>query len=360
MTAVVIDRALSNDPSASLGDQRRKQEGGAERSAPVGAVERRARESFPSILSGRRRRLFAVLLANGAAQAGAAVAFAFCVTWAGRAQDPAAIAAIVALAAGLFWLRVREIGDSTRLGLDFVAEVRLALFDGALDPGRRGGHGVAMSRMTNDLAALKNWAGYGLARSFTSVLAFSGCLAAAATMSWAYVASIAVPACLILALGWILAPRLSERVATVRAHRGRLANRLAETLLAIDLLRAHDQIARRRRLIRRRGEELNEALLNQMQAASLLRAAPDLLAPIAFVGALGLGAPIRGESVAFLLLAGLAAGPLRQALRALEHRAAFLVARERLRPGLGEPSRAHPRTRGDAREKTPQAAVQTC
>ena len=300
----------------------------------------------PPILNRRRRIWFARLIANGVLQAVAVIALPFAVLSIGAADLETAwpaVLAVLILAAAALGLRVIELTDAERLGLDYVAEVRMALFDGLSDSSARGGRGVAMSRMLNDLSALKNWAGFGLARSFSAGLAFLGCLIAAATFSWVYAAAILAPAAVLLMVGAVLSTPLRTRVAEVRSARGRLANLLGEALLSREVLQNYDQMGRVRRRVRRAARALNDHSTRRMQAAAVLRAAPDALMPLAIATAVLLGAPLRAESVGLMLLAGLAAGPLRQAMRAIEYRAAFLIARDRLTPGLRRRRKAAPK-----------------
>lgn len=302
----------------------------------------------PPILNRDRRFWFARLIANGAVQAAAAIALPFAVLSigpGGLGEAWPGVLGLLALAALALGLRVVELADAERLGLDYVAEVRMALFDGLTDSSARGGRGVAMSRMLNDLSALKNWAGFGLARSFSAGLAFLGCLIAAAMFSWTHAVAILAPATAILAIGALLSTPLRARVAAVRSARGRLANLLGEALLSRELLQSYGQMSRVRRRVRRAGRALNAEAARRIRVAAALRAAPDALMPLAIATAIVLGAPLRAESVGLMLLAGLAAGPLRQALRAIEYRTAFLIARERLAPGLRRRRKAAPAPR---------------
>lgn len=306
------------------------------------------------------------LLANGAAQAGLAIALPFTILYADfdpadgfGAEEIQALALIGALAAALIGLRILELAQAERLGLHYVAQVRLALFDGLTSGAARTGHGAAMSRLMNDLTALKQWVGYGVARCGSAGLALGGCILAATMFSPWHALAIAAPCALVGLAAAVLAPVLTARTGAVRTARGRLANRLGETLLALDTLRAYDQTDRHRRRVKRATRDLETTLLDRMRVAAALRAAPDMVAPLAVVGAIAFGLPLRADSVGLVLLAGLAVGPLRQLLRAVEHRAAFVVARERLTSAMPKaaPRRARRPSGDEAAASEPEIGL---
>lgn len=304
---------------------------------------------FPAILTGPRRIIFARLVINGVLQAGAALSLPFAILALPQTSTPNApsvmeILPVAALSGAVAVLRILELSDAQRLGLDYVAEMRLRLFDGLASGLARSSHGVAMARMMNDLSALRNWVGLGLARSVSAGLALAGCVLAASAISENYAFAVAVPvASLGLVTACLVSP-LRARVGEVRRLRGRLAKRLGEILPVIAESRSRGAQAKARRRIERAGAALIDAQQAQIRVAAILRAIPDLLLPCAVLAALGLavqpeqaatGSAGHGAAaVGLVLLAGLAAGPFRQLLRAIEYRAAFVVARERLAPGI--------------------------
>lgn len=304
------------------------------------------RAALPPILAGARRALVARLIANGALQAGIAIALAFAVFASAGAFEPRTLALVGALAAALVLLRVVELNDAERLGLDYVMQVRLMLFDALIDGRKPMGHGVAMTRLMNDLSALKNWVGLGLARSLSSGLALAGLLVSAALLSLEHFLVILAPSVGVAMVAAALARPLFRRVGAVRSKRGRLANLLGEALLARRTLRAFGEARRSRRRVRTASEELSLALQRRVRVAAVLRGLPELYLPLAVITAVALDGPVASGAVALLLLAGLATGPLRQMLRAIEYRAAFVVAQERLSAGLNaEPDRSKRRAK---------------
>ncbi|MEO1458566.1 MAG: hypothetical protein AAFV49_13530 [Pseudomonadota bacterium] len=295
---------------------------------------RRPAQPFPRILSGARRWLFARLLANGACQAAGTLALPLLLGASSGLGALETAAGLAVLAGGLVALRVQELRDAERLGLDYVSEIRLRLFDG-LAEGRGTAHGIAMTRLMNDLSALRQWVGLGLARSLSAALAFAGCAGAAALMSEAHLALILGPALLVLTAGTAILLPLAARVREVRRRRGRLARLLGEGLLALPAAQGPAETRAIRRRVARASARLTDALLARIRSASLLRVLPEAVLPLALIGAVATGFEAGGDQLGIILLAGLAAGPLTQLLRAAEYRIAFTVARTRLSPALG-------------------------
>lgn len=291
--------------------------------------------ALPAILSGRRRWLFLRLVANGAAQAAATVALPFVISSAGGMSLATAAGALGGLGAALMALRVAELRDAERLGLDYVAETRLGLFDGLMEGRASTAHGIAMSRLMNDLSALRNWVGLGLARSVTAGLALVGCLAAGASLSPVALAAIGLPVAGVALAASVMVRPLGRRTGEVRTARGRLARLLGEALLAREMLVDFGQTRRMRRRVSTASDSLTDRLRARISVAAALRGLPDTVLPGAVVVALLAGLPAADQSVGIVLLAGIAAGPLRQAMRAIEYRAAFAVGRDRLSGALG-------------------------
>lgn len=304
--------------------------------APAAAEAGAPPAGLPGLLAGRRRRwAFARLLANGLVQAGAAVALPFAIASQAGGATATGLAGLAGLAALLVAAKALEFIEAERLGADYVQRVRLSLLDGLLAGTASTRHGVAMSRLMNDLSALKDWVGLGLARLIVAPLALGGCLAAAALISPLHLLLLVVPVLLVGLLGGVLIAPLRRRVWEVRRCRGRLAARVGETLLARDLLRSFGQGGRGRRRVARAGLALYQSQVHRMKLAGLVRAMPDMVLPMTILLAVAAGLSFRSDTVSIALLAGLAADPVRKALRAIEYRAAFVVARERLLPGLG-------------------------
>ncbi|MEO1276528.1 MAG: hypothetical protein AAFV96_14470 [Pseudomonadota bacterium] len=293
----------------------------------------RVPSDFPRILAGKRRWMFALLLLNGAGQAGGTLLLPIILASSGSLGPSITALGLAALTGGLIVLRAQELRGAERLGLDYVLEVRLRLFDGLLE-GRGTAHGIAMSRLMNDLSALRQWVGLGLARSFSAALAFAGCACAAALMSKAHLVTILGPAALVLIVGSTALLPLAARAREVRRRRGKLARLLGESLAVLPALQERQAGRAARRRVARASGRLNEALLDRIRVASILRVLPDAILPLVLIAAVAAGLQTGGDQLGLILLAGLAAGPLTQGLRAAEYRIAFSVARDRLAPAL--------------------------
>ncbi|MEM9763079.1 MAG: hypothetical protein AAF968_11285 [Pseudomonadota bacterium] len=277
--------------------------------------------------------MFALLLLNGTGQAGGALLLPLALGASSSLGPGVTALGLALLTGGMVALRIRELRDAERLGLDYVAEVRLRLFDGLME-GRGTAHGIAMSRLMNDLSALRQWVGLGLARSFSAALAFCGCAIAAAMMSEAHLVAILSPAALVLAAGFATLLPLARRVREVRRRRGKLAKLLGESLAALPGSQHLETSATLRRRVARASVKLKEALLDRIKVASVLRVLPDAVLPLVLICAVATGLETGDAQLGLILLAGLAAGPLTQGLRAAEYRIAFSVARDRLSPAL--------------------------
>lgn len=294
------------------------------------------RRGLPNLLAGERRAIFGRLVGNGVLQAAATLTIPLAVQ--SLATDGARwplLLGLSAAAALLLLLRVVELVDAERLGQRYVTEVRLALFDAVVDGRSTSGHGVTMTRLLNDLMALKNWVGLGVARSCVAAIALAGCVGAAALLDRGLALVVLVPIVVTAIAAASIAAPLRRRVRAVRRERGRLANRLATLLLSLELVRAATVKTRSRSRIVQASRRMTQALEARMWPIGLLRALPQLVLPavIVLVSVVPTGAASSDILIA-VLLAGLAMGPLAAGARALEYHAAYDVARDRLTPAL--------------------------
>ncbi len=306
---------------------------------------------FPRIYAGRRRRWLQRLVLNGLAQGAAAFVLAHMLQRALTATraGEAAVWPVVAMAATglLIWaLRVAEAADAERVGQDYVMRVRIRLFDrlmeGRDDHARRRRFGVPMSRMVNDLNALRNWVSVGVARSLVASIMVVVLLVTMATIDAAIAAALAGLVAVAVGVMLVAAPTLRSRVREARRRRGRLANNLGEKLLARETVRQFSRLGRERRRIRRQSDRLAQSLVLRARWAQLLRAAPAALLPIALAALVWLaaGAAIPLESVVVaVLVVGLLTAQLTELARAFDYRLTFEEGRERIGDLLGRARR---------------------
>ena len=81
-------------------------------------------------------------------------------------------------------------------------------------------------------------------------------------------------------------------------------------------------------------QKLVDTQSKRIRIAGIMRALPDAILPGSIVLALVLELPARADAVSMVMLAGLAADPIRKAAMALEYRTAFVIARQRLQPAV--------------------------
>lgn len=316
--------------------------------------------SFPRVLSRRRRALVAQLVANGLAQAGAALIGARSLHAAiAGAPDPHEVGALAASGAALLALRVHAGAVAERLGQDYVTRVRLRIFEATAArpahaaPARAG---LALTRVITDLSSLRRWVSDGIARS----------IVAAVTLAGAFVVLAKAHPAASLALGGVslgcaaaaaaLAPLLRANVREARRRRGRLANNLGEKLLAARTVRQLGRTDAELARVRTHSGWLRDALVRRARAAEAIAALPDLATPLALATWIALrGASEPGELAAGALVLGVLGGALRDLARALEHRIAFAEGRRRIAELLAAPRLTEKRRPKELRGNGPLA-----
>jgi ABC-type bacteriocin/lantibiotic exporter with double-glycine peptidase domain len=142
-----------------------------------------------------RRKLLALLVANGLGQAACATLLGYGVRHAfdrlvrHSGTVTVELYAIIGFgflvaAAGSGWLRARERYDAERLGQHYVHSLRLALYDrlSAMSPRmlQRRTHGAVILRFVGDLTQIRQWVSLGLARLVVGCTTVAGTLAALA------------------------------------------------------------------------------------------------------------------------------------------------------------------------------------
>lgn len=315
-------------------------------SGRAAAPRARERRRLPPLLAGPRRRAMAALIGNGALQFAGAVALAAAVVNLDLRGPPSALglALLCALVGAQIALRTLELWQAERFGQDYVQETRLALLRSILRARDAPDHGVAMTRLVNDLTSLKNWVATGVARSIVAALSLAGCLVAAAIIDGRLALALALPIGVTLTVVALMYRPLARRTRAARRARGRMASALGEALLdrAAAPSPSIEKAAEKRlqRVIARRGARLAEALAQRMRCVGLLRAAPEAVAPLLITGLAAFQAlDALPGGLGLLLLAALLAGPAQTLARAAEHHVSFAEARRRLETALNAPRR---------------------
>lgn len=306
---------------------------------------------LPRIIAGSRRKRFALLVANGFAQALTAVATALLVRrgFDGLVVAPAAGAtsgALVLVAAMLTvislnaWLRWRGNFDAERLGQGYVHAVRLRLFRHIVAIGAEGARqmsrGALMLRFVGDLSATRNWVSLGLSRLTVSGLATTLALGALAVIDPVIAAAVGIAVVTAAVLALAIGPRLRSRTREARYHRGRIAALINDRIAHLGVVEVFGQERREVRRVRRVSRELRSALVKQARVVGLLRALSEASAAIASICALAVGAvqvgagnATPGTVVAAMVVAGLLAPRLNDLGRVYEYWNAAGIAREK-------------------------------
>ena len=307
--------------------------------------------ALPPILSGRRRTLFAFLLANGAGQALVATATALLVQNGFDAlvtsTAPPENANASLFAAGMLatilataWLRWRAMLDGERLGQSYVHAVRMRLFRhitaiGA-DGARQMSRGALVLRFVGDLTAIRNWVSLGLSRLTVSGLATLLALAALAAVEPVIATAVGIAVAAAAAITLTIGPRLRARTREARRHRGRIAALINDRIAHLGVVESFGQEERETRRVRRASRKLRDALIDRARVVGLLRALAEASAGFASLCALVVGAlqvaageATPGAVVAAMVVAGLLAPRLSDLGRVYEYWNAAAIAREK-------------------------------
>ncbi len=299
------------------------------------------RDGLPSVVGQGRWRHLLALVANGAAQAAAAVVVAGATEAGfdrlGGPLDPWAVAAVAGAlllaTAALAHLRARERVVAERLGQAYVHEVRLGLYDRLAATSARRLHHVANGsiglRFVGDLSTLRRWVSLGLARlvvAGTTVLT-------TLTVLWLVEPTLAVVSGLAVAAGaavaFIQAPALRGAEREARRRRSRLAGRMTELVASVAVVQANGAVDRERRRVRRLSRRLEAAMIDRAQHLGRLTALAESTTGVASGGVLvaGLVSGLAAPRVAgAMVIVGLLVPQLRGLARVHEYHQGARVA----------------------------------
>ncbi|MDQ3627533.1 MAG: ABC transporter ATP-binding protein/permease [Actinomycetota bacterium] len=308
---------------------------------------------LPRPLGRSRLRLFATLVAIGVGQAVAAIIVGMLVQHGFdtlvNGSVPLTAAGGLPIAAGLTAgvlmlavLRGVERLAAERLGQHYVIEVRETLFVHltrvpARSLGRRH-RGSMLMRFVGDLSALRSWVSLGLSRLLVGGVAVGLSMTVLAVISLRL--GLAVGGVLLLgALGtWAASPYLMSRTRYARGRQSRLTGEVTERLTQVAVLQAAGQERRENKRVRRRSQEVADAVVARAGATGLTRAVAEGTAAAATVAALLVGAvevqagrTSAGTVVAAVTITGLLAGHLRDLGRVGEYATGAKVARQAAR-----------------------------
>lgn len=296
---------------------------------------------LPRILWRRRRWIFLGLVANGVAQAAAAIGGALAIRYLfdalGGVAEPGAqleflqaAGLLLGLALVAVLLRVVERREGERLSQDYVAAVRLKLFDAIADTPSwvlaRRSRGPLMLRFASDLTAVQQWVGRGLGRLTVGSLSVLGLLVALVLCNAWLGMIVGLVGLAGAGTVWLLGLPLERRVAETRRQRGRLAAHISDNLDSLAALhlfgRRHDE----RRRLRRDSRRLGELAVARAWLSGTVRVLPDAVHGLSLVLVLVVGAHLLvagaidiGALVAAMAMVGLLALPLRDLARVFDY-----------------------------------------
>ncbi len=314
---------------------------------------------LPALCTRSRARPLALLLANGLAQAAAAVAkvlllrhifdLLVAVSQGNRGASVSAVGlSLAGLAMASGWLRWRESFDAERLGQSYVHHVRLALFDRlhSITPRTVNGlsRGGLLLRFVGDLSALRQWVSVGLARSFVAGAMALGTIVALSLLDPALAGAVLAVLVVGTALGLRSGRTFRGAVRQARRQRARLATTVHERLGALATTLAFGRVGRERQRLARRSRLLRDAMVERARSSGSLAGLSEATAALAVAVVLVVGAQrvagghsTPGTVVAALIVARMLIAPLHRLGRAYQLWQAAGVARLKLEEFLTLP-----------------------
>ncbi|WP_328609761.1 ABC transporter ATP-binding protein/permease [Amycolatopsis sp. NBC_00345] len=236
-----------------------------------------------------------------------------------------------------------------RLAQSYVHAVRVRLFDHVSGSQNwaadRRAVGVTVLRFTGDSAALRNWAGEGVAALVVDgvfvvctmgVLAVMLPAAGAAAAGWLVI-------CLGVAL--LFGRALRSRVREARRQTGRLASFVNERVTYAAVMQSLGRIRRERRLLSRHSRRFSEAMVRQAGSVGRLVATAEAARIGIVVAVIGAAVEVgaRADVITSLVsIAGFLGGPLVSLTQAQEAWQRSKIARLRITEVIGTPALLSP------------------
>ncbi len=307
---------------------------------------------LPPVMSGRRRRILAILVAIALGQSCAAIALAWLVRGIVDAQIRAtsarswiwlAAAPLFVLAVGL--LRRSERIYAERLAQSYIHRVRRALFERLCRSDvvelQRVHRGALLLRFIGDLSSIGEWVSVGIARLMVTAIAVGATLLVLALYDLRAAALVGVLLAGGFATAAFLGGGLNAAMIHVRRRRARLAANLAEKSHGFLVVNAFAQGRREARKLRRQSARLKSAMIERARRAGTLDAVADITAALMIVAALAYGvlahasgAVSAGVVVACVTIVAQLAAPVRDMARVYERWCRYRLSREKIRAHL--------------------------
>ncbi|GAB3593255.1 putative multidrug resistance ABC transporter ATP-binding/permease protein YheI [Corynebacterium faecale] len=288
---------------------------------------------MPPIWSGRRRILLIELALLGSLQAIVAIIMSLTVM---RILEGATglsillIATVLAIG-GARWVE-RVISED--LGQDYVHQIRAGLVTAALTPGNTSSLGVTVTRASNDLSAVRNWIALGIVPLVTGIPLISVVVAVLFLQDWRTGLAVSAPILGCVALLPMLARWTLKCARELRRRRGRMAARIADSVMAGESVRAAGAIHREINAVSRDSEKVVNSAVQRAWATGLTRAVMVTGASISTV-AVVLSGHLDAQQVAgTMMLLGVLTTPIGDLGRVVEYRQNHRAATRILVPQL--------------------------
>jgi ABC-type transport system involved in cytochrome bd biosynthesis fused ATPase/permease subunit len=192
----------------------------------------------------------------------------------------AAVAAIAGAGVALAALRWGERVVAERLGQDYVAALRVRLFEHAAhlpasDLAKRR-VGTLSLRFVGDLSAVRVWVSLGIGRLLSSAIVLPALMVVLFALDRGFgIAAALVFGCALLVIVG-LGPALEPAHRRLRSRRARLAGDVTERLPHAPELRLMGRLRKERRRLIGASQRLIDAFMRRQRRAALLRAIPDV------------------------------------------------------------------------------------
>ncbi len=307
--------------------------------------------NLPPIYSGKRRRLFAWLLANAAAQAGVLFCNAMLIRYTfdhfihRSGVDRSAVlwlglaVALCALAKG--WLHGNERIAAEKLGQSYIHNLRMRLFRqvSRMDPRhlQKRRRGAVMLKFIGDLNALRRWVSFGIVRILVSGAVIIATLGIMFMIDWVLSAVTA----LLIGTGIVMTVRIGESLRSVakdtRRRRSRLSGNINEKLARMSVVQVFGRREHEIRRVRRQSANLKKALILRAAKIGQIRGvtygvAALAVAAVLFTGVFQvmIGKTTPGTVAAAMVVIGFLAPALKNLGRVYEYYQDAVVARQKL------------------------------
>ncbi len=220
------------------------------------------------------------------------------------------------------------------LGQHYVHEVRRGLVGAALVPGNANSLGVTVTRASNDLTAVRNWVTLGIVSLATGVPLIAIVLVALFIQDLRTGVAVTVPLLMCVAVLPVVARWTLKRARELRKKRGRMAARIADSVMAGELLHATGAIDRELNAVTRDSDRVVIAAVRRSWATGFSRALMAMAASLGTVSIVISGHLEVSEVAGIMMLLGVLATPVAELGRVVEYRQNYKAATRILIPLL--------------------------